>query len=430
MKYAKSWGLYPNIRATQRDCWWLKDIIGEKGPKKYLAIGLGRSYGDVGLLSASQGCLLGMQRCNHLSNFDAKSGTLTAEAGCSIETILNWSVPRGWFLPVVPGTRHVTLGGAIANDIHGKNHHRDGTFGHWVESFTLFHSEKGWLDVAKGSDLFAATIGGLGLTGIIGQVRLRLQKIPAGGWIEQQTECFSDLKEGCEFLNAMDGEFPMSVAWLNLDSKRLGGGVAMGGRFVEIAAGEKEARLARAKLAVPISAPNFLLNKWSIGCFNKLYSATRRTGLSRVDFGSYFFPLDSVLDWNRLYGAQGFLQYQCVVPSEETLAELIKIIRNSEARSFLSVLKKFGSKESLGWLSFPKAGWTLAMDFPMRGEKTLSLMNRLDEVVQADGGRLYPAKDARMSEVFFKKSYPKWSQLEESRDPQITSAFWSRMTES
>ncbi len=427
MKNQESWGRYPKVTTRGRDFWW-PDDVSFSGTEKHLAVGLGRSYGDVGLLAAEHGSLLGMRHCGRLLGFDEKSGILSAETGCSLESVLSWSVPRGWFLPVVPGTRHVTLGGAVANDIHGKNHHRDGTFGCWVEGFSLFRSAEGWLEVEKGDALFAATVGGLGLTGVLGEIRLRLQKIPPGGWIEQETRKFGDLAEGCAHLQEMDAEFPMSVAWLDLGSGKSGQGVAMGGRFAAAPEGKKEVALKPAKLGVPLSAPHFLLNGLSIGAFNRLYGATGRSGRCVVDFPAYFFPLDGLSCWNRLYGKRGFLQYQCVLAEEAALAELVEVIRASGQRPFLTVLKKFGAVESPGWLSFPRPGWTLAMDFPMNGEGTLDLMTRMDAVVRAAGGRLYPAKDARMAADFFKESYPDWTRLEEKRDPAMMSEFWHRMT--
>ncbi|MGE9268488.1 MAG: FAD-binding protein [Verrucomicrobiales bacterium] len=424
MKCYESWGRFPPLSARGSSCWSL-DAVQITGKKDQLALGLGRSYGDSGL-PPEGGTALGMARCDRLRGFDESSGILRAEAGCSLESVLNWAVPRGWFLPVVPGTRFITLGGALANDIHGKNHHADGTFGHWVESFSLLRSEGAWREVRPGDGLFGATIAGLGLTGVLGEISVRLQKIPPGGWIEQESVAFPDLDGACDRLEELDREFPMTVAWLDLASRARAAGVAMGGRFVE---GDERADLAGPRLSVPFSAPESALNKLSISAFNRVYGWTRKTGRARVDFGSYFFPLDGVAHWNRLYGRRGFLQYQCVVAERAALAELVERVLVADQRPFLTVLKKFGTRESPGCLSFPRPGWTLAMDFPMRGAETLELMTRLDEIVRAAGGRLYPAKDARMAGDFFRESYPEWERLEQWRDPAMMSAFWKRVTQ-
>ncbi|MBK1834555.1 FAD-binding oxidoreductase [Roseibacillus ishigakijimensis] len=421
MKGMESWGRYPKLATEKAYCWWLQDVSLQENQ---LPVGLGRSYGDSGL-PREGGTALVMEPCQRLVSFDEATGVLRAEAGISLGSLLQWAVPRGWFLPVVPGTRHVTLGGAVANDIHGKNHHRDGTFGCWVESFSLSRREGGWQEVAPGEDLFEATIGGLGLTGVMGEISLRLQKIPAGGVIEQETSRFSDLIEACDQLEKLDEESPMTVAWLDLGSRDRVSGVAMGGRFVE---SEKEARLRSPKLSVPVTAPEFLLNPLSISAFNRTYDWTRRNGTTRVGYPSYFFPLDGVGHWNRLYGKRGFLQYQFVVKEREALIAVVDAVLQSRQRPFLSVLKKFGDRQSPGWLSFPQQGWTLAMDFPMRGEETLQLLARMDEIVRVAGGRLYAAKDARMEGDFFRESYPDWQRLEKWRDPAIMSAFWQRVS--
>lgn len=429
MSSGKSWGQFPRIKTRVVDLWW-QDEVEEfaKKKKSYLPVGKGRSYGDSALLSEALGPMVSLCRCKDLVSFEADTSLLTVKGGCSLSDILAWSVPRGYFLPVVPGTKYVTVGGAIANDIHGKNHHDAGTFGCWVDRIQLFHSQRGWLVCSreKNRELFEATIGGLGLTGLIGEVTLKMHSLVGEGLVEQESRRFGSLEEGARILEDMDRNFPMTVAWLDMASRKMGQGVAMGGRFVE---GEVQSKKSR-KMKVPIEASNFLLNRPVIRTFNSLYSATRREGVVKQPFNQYFFPLDGVESWNRLYGKRGFLQYQCVIPKDriEVLSHLQKAIASSGQVAFLSVLKKFGDCESPGWLSFPMSGWTLAMDFPMAGSETLALFERMDTLVSEAGGRLYPAKDARMSANFFRQSYPSWERLEQVRDPKITSEFWRRVS--
>ncbi|MGJ8723034.1 MAG: FAD-binding oxidoreductase [Roseibacillus sp.] len=425
MNEGKSWGQFPAVQTQVTDAWWRDEVEDVEG--RYLPVGLGRSYGDSGLLSEKRGTMLSMARCRNFVSFDQDAGVLEVEAGCSLGEILEWSVPRGFFLPVVPGTKHVTVGGAIANDIHGKNHHGAGTFGRWVEGFELYRSGQGWLYCSRerNREFFEASIGGLGLTGVMGRVAIRMKGIEGEGLVQQETVRFGNLLEGAEALEELDEQYPMTVAWVDMASHRMGRGVAMGGRFVsgEITPSD------RRRLRVPCDAPSCLLSRPAIRGFNSLYSMTRRVGSSKLPFTSYFFPLDGVEGWNRLYGRRGFLQYQCVVPmgAIEVLVQLQELISSSGQGAFLSVLKKFGSLESPGWLSFPMPGWTLAMDFPMESEATLSLLGRMDILVREAGGRLYPAKDARMDSMFFQESFPRWAELEKMRDESITSEFWERV---
>ncbi|MDQ8188869.1 FAD-binding oxidoreductase [Roseibacillus persicicus] len=426
MSLGESWGHFPKIETEVRELWWLSEL-SKSGVDPFLPVGLGRSYGDSALLSRAKGSMLSIGRCGRFVSFDATNRILEVEAGCSIDEVLKWCLPMGYFLPVVPGTSHVTLGGAIANDIHGKNHHEQGTFGRSVLGFELWRNgeEPIWCDRKTQAGLFAATIGGLGLTGVIGRVRLSLIPIAGKGLIGQKSIRFGCLLEGAEALESLDREYPMTVAWIDMASAKIGRGVAMGGEFIE---GRCESSNRRS-LSIPICAPNFLLNRLAIRGFNTLYSATRKEGDAELGFRSFFFPLDGVENWGKLYGKRGFLQYQCVVPMNalDALLELQSLVAHSGQGAFLSVLKKFGSLESPGVLSFPFAGWTLAMDFPNEGASTLALFSRLDDVVKDAGGRLYPAKDARMSGEFFRDSYPEWIELEQVRDERITSEFWERV---
>ena len=424
-----SWGNFPKIKARKEERWWIDDLVQwpQSGGEKFLPVGMGRSYGDSATLSHERGKLLGVQRYDRLLSYDENTLELQVEAGCSVEKVLEWSLPRGLFLPVVPGTRHVTMGGALANDIHGKNHHKAGTFGCSVKEFSLLRSGESELKSYFPQDqLFGATVGGLGLTGVVTKMTICLEKIEGNGIVKEETRRFESISEACRLLDEMDSIYPMTVAWIDMGSSRSGSGVAMGGKFV---AGEGE-RLQGPKIGVPCFAPEFALNRLSIGLFNRAYSFSKSEGTRKVSCANYFFPLDGVAHWNRLYGARGFLQYQCVVPLEapDILEQIRLKICDSDERAFLSVLKKFGSLESPGWLSFPQPGWTLAMDFPMRGDSTLKLMRKLDELVAECGGRLYPAKDARMDADFFQKSFPRWKELEDLRDPQIMSEFWRRVT--
>jgi FAD/FMN-containing dehydrogenase len=399
-----------------------------RGP--LLASGCGRSYGDSGL--NADGVLIdatGLDRFIELG----EHGLLRCEAGVTLAEILDLVVPRGWCLPVVPGTRWVTVGGAIANDIHGKNHHRLGTFGAHVTRFELARSsgERLLCSGESNPELFAATIGGLGLTGLILWAELRLQRVPGPG-IDQETIRFEGL-DGFLTIAAEDVHHEYTVAWVDCLSRgrHLGRGVYLRGAHHPLPADWAPLAVGP-RLRVPCDAPSALLNRLTISAFNALnYRRAPRVRSRRaVPFAPFFFPLDAIGDWNRLYGRRGFVQYQCVVPETagaEAIHEILERVGTSREVPGLGVLKRFGAQRSPGLLSFPRPGLTLAVDLAFRGHATLELLEGLDAVVRQAGGAVYPAKDARMSGESFRAFFPAWERFSRHMDPRFSSSFWRRV---
>lgn len=395
-----------------------------------LAFGNGRSYGDTCLNDA--GTLVDMRGMNRILSFDAATGDLRAEAGVLLSELIAHAAPHGFFLPVVPGTRHVTLGGAIANDVHGKNHHRRGTFGCHVRSLTLMRSDGTVHECRPDSErrLFRATIGGMGLTGLILSATIRLMKVGSPD-VQERVRPFSSLEEYFELAAAADADNEYAVAWIDqlAAGRRRGRGILMTANHI---GGEEAFRPApRARLAVPFTPPFSLLNRYSLAAFNRVYHwrKGRVHGPRRTGYGSYFFPLDGVRDWNRLYGPRGLRQHQSVVPEEvarEAVPALLEATHRAGQASFLTVLKRFGSVASPGLLSFPRPGYTLTLDFPNRGAATLGLLAELDRITIDAGGAVNPYKDARMSAAVFAASFPCWRKFEDARDRAFMSDFWRR----
>jgi FAD/FMN-containing dehydrogenase len=398
-----------------------------------LPFGNGRSYGDSCLNIG--GALLQTRALDRFIHFDRDSGVLACEAGVLLADILRLVVPAGWFLPVVPGTCYVTVGGAIANDVHGKNHHRAGSFGRHVRKLELLRSDGMRLSCSptENPDWFAATVAGLGLTGVVTWAELQLRPI-SGPRLDVETIRFASLDEFFALCEESEQRFEYTVAWIDC----LGRGKQLGRGILQRASHPPEqapSGLARErKLAVPFPLPVSLVNGLSLRIFNTLHyhlqSARRR--LTSEYFQSFFFPLDRILYWNRLYGPTGFYQYQCVVPTAgaaAATAELLDTIARSGLGSFLAVLKRFGSLESPGMLSFPREGATLALDFPNKGAAVARLFESLDRIVGAAGGTLYPAKDGRMPGALFRSGYPRWREFSQYIDPACSSSFWRRATE-
>jgi FAD/FMN-containing dehydrogenase len=367
---------------------------------------------------------------DRLLNFDSSSGILTCEAGVSLAEILRVFVPRGWFVPVTPGTKFVTVGGAIANDVHGKNHHVMGTFGRHVLNLELLRSDGTRIrcSPSENPEWYAATIGGMGLTGLITSATLQLIRV-AGRNIDCHKVKFHGLEEFMELSQEFAGT-TYNVAWIDCVSP----GHDVRGIFI---AGNHcqqpmpgTPRGAR-KLAVPFDFPGWVLSRTGVRAFNELYfrKQIKNREHDTVDVEPFFYPLDSILQWNRLYGRHGLLQFQCCVPFSEglkTVSQMLDRIRESGLASFLAVLKVCGDIVSPGMMSFPKPGITLALDFPLRG-RTFELIDRLGQMTAEAGGRLYPAKDARMTPSQFRLFYPNLSTFVRYLDPQISSSFWRRV---
>jgi L-gulonolactone oxidase len=394
-----------------------------------LSFGLGRSYGDVCL--NANGRLIVTDRLDRIVSFDRERGILRAEAGLSLDRLLRVAVPAGWFPPVAPGTKFVTLGGAVANDVHGKNHEVVGTFGAHVTALGLARSD-GQVRTAsptENAELFAATIGGLGLTGVILWVELQLAPIRSA-LIDSETLRLKDLDDFFR-LSEDSTDWSYRVAWIDCLAK----GRAAGRGFYNRGRHAESGGLAvhrPPRLAAPLDAPGWMLNAQTIGLFNTSYLHRPFVlGAKRVHYEPFFFPLDAVANWNRLYGKRGFFQHQSAIPMAtafDALRKVLELTAEFGEGSFLVVLKLFGDKPSPGLISFPLPGATLALDFPNKGQSTRRLLDRMAAVVIAAGGRLYPAKDATMSGEAFRTGYPAWRKLEAARDPAIMSDFWRRVT--
>jgi FAD/FMN-containing dehydrogenase len=398
-----------------------------RGP--VLPYACGRSYGDSCLNDG--GLLLDVRGLDRLIAFDEERGLLHCEAGVTLAEILALVVPRGWFLPVVPGTRWVSVGGAIANDIHGKNHHRAGTFGAHVARLELLRSTGERRLCAPGDPLFQATVGGLGLTGLILSAELRLKRVPGAG-IAMERIRFPGLEAFFD-LAAEDHAFEYTVAWVDClaRGRRLGRGIYMRGDHTSLA-GSVPSPVRPARLTVPAGAPSGLLNRLTLGLLNGTYYRSQLGAHHRgtVPYAPFFFPLDSIGEWGRVYGPGGFVQYQCVVPDGPAggpIRTIFERIARSDEPASLAVLKRFGGVRSPGMLSFPRAGITLAVDFAVRGPATLALLDDLDAVVREAGGAVYPAKDARMSPESFRAFFPELERFTAHRDPKFSSSFWRRV---
>ena len=429
----ESWGRYPSYGANVIPLHWQSDFsaIAPSLLNGALPVGMGRSYGDACLLK--DGNLLVTTGMNRLIEFDPESGLLTAEAGITLAQILDFAVPRGFFLPVSPGTKYVTIGGAIANDIHGKNHHMAGTFGRHVMQFELMRSDgsRRLCSPTENSDWYAATIGGLGITGLITWATLRLKPI-VSRLIEYEGIQFHGIDEFLA-LTEQSKDIEYTVSWVDVTStgKNFARGIFMQGDH-----SQKRDTLTpspKPKLVFPFDAPGFALNRLSVSLFNTAYFHKQfsKRSVSIEDYEPFFFPLDKVLHWNRMYGRRGLLQFQYVIPwehaKEGTVAILHEVAKSGLA-SFLAVLKAFGDVPSPGMMSFPKPGITLALDFPIKPDKTFPVVHRLAEMVLEFGGWLYPAKDAAMTARQFQAFYPQWQQFSRYRDPLLTSSFWERVT--
>ena len=417
------WGRYPVVQC---------DLVAPGSPEEVtrglrvhdsaaIARGNGRSYGDSSL---SPECTVLTTRLDRFLAFDNVAGTLTCEAGALLSDVIDTFVPRGWFPPVTPGTKFVTIGGMIASDVHGKNHHIAGSFCDYVTSLDLAVGGGEILrcSSSENPDLFHATCGGMGLTGIIVRATFRLKRISTSR-IAQTVVRASNLEAVMDtFERYKDSTY--SVAWIDCFASRatLGRSVVFAGEhatpdhLTEAERRQSFARKNRSAKRVPVDMPAFLLNKASIQVFNTVYYRLQRPGQFIVDLESYFYPLDAIHEWNRMYGREGFVQYQCVLPlraSRSGLTELLIQITDAGLGSFLAVLKRLG-KESLGYLSFPMEGYTLALDFPAKSQ-TFELLARLDDIVTAHGGRVYLTKDARTSAPVVAAGYPRLATFRDVR---------------
>lgn len=407
------WGRYPRAECELVEPTSDSGFAQALSQGAVIARGMGRSYGD----SALGTTVLSTRYWNHLQAFDEATGILRCAAGATLDDLVRTYAPRGWFLPVTPGTRFVTVGGAIASDVHGKNHHLVGTFAqHVIElDILLGDGQRVTVSRTKHPDLFHATCGGMGLTGIVLAAAVQLTRIPSCDIV--QTALRLPHLEAA--LAAFDeyAESTYTVAWIDSTAR----GMKLGRSILYV--GEHDpagscALPARTRITVPMEAPNWLASGPFMRTFNWLYymraHTTART--RRMPLTEYFYPLDSVLHWNRLYGSKGLVQYQFVLPLSSAargLREILQVIGDSGLGSCLAVLKRFGPSNA-NLLSFPMEGYTLAVDF-MAGDPQLDLLEQLDSMVLDYGGRLYLAKDARMTRKTFQATYPRWSEFEDVR---------------
>ena len=403
---------------------------GAAAPDSLLGYGNGRSYGDSCL--NAPGTLVDMRSMNRILSFDPHTGVLEAEAGTLLCDIIAHAAPFGYFPPVVPGTQFVTLGGAIANDVHGKNHHRRGTFGRHVEALTLLRSDGTEYRCAPDQNalFYEATIGGLGLTGLILTASIRLMRIDSLD-VEERVTPFGGLAEFFDHAAAADAENEYVVAWIDqlASGKRAGRGLLMAGNHARH--GSRSADTSSARFGVSFQPPVSLLGTPFLKLFNFAYRNRKAVARAAraVPYRGFFFPLDGVRDWNRLYGPSGLYQHQSVVPEAQArtaIAALLECTHRAGQGSFLTVLKRFGAGRSPGIMSFPRAGFTLTLDFPNKGASTLALLAELDRITIDAGGAVNPYKDARMSAETFAASFPDWRLVEAVRDPAFASDFWRR----
>ncbi|MEQ1609826.1 MAG: FAD-binding oxidoreductase [Hyphomonadaceae bacterium] len=395
-----------------------------------LAVGLGRSYGDSNL--NPHGRVIDMTALDRLIAFDADAGIMRAEAGVSLSQALQVLVPRGWFLPTTPGTRFVTLAGAVANDVHGKNHHSAGTFGGSVTRLKLHRTNGSVHELAPGDPLFHATIGGLGLTGVIEWVEFQAVRIPSA-YVDAQDTPFEHVSDYFDLMAEKKDQYEHTMAWVDCmaGDTKLGRGILTCGNWA--AHRGLTPHREHPKRRVPVDAPGFLLGRLTMRTFNSIRHnlKTMRTGPYLEHYEQFLYPLDSIAHWNRLYGSEGFYQYQCALPPETArvgVMQLLDAIIVSGRGSPLAVLKDFGANPPVGLLSFPREGTTLAVDIRNQGEETLDLMAKLDDIVAAAQGRLYPAKDGRVPPELFQAGFPKWQEFRAHVDPGLSSAFWRRVS--
>lgn len=405
------WGGYPIRKAKVVYPKNTQEILAEINKGTLIARGNGRAYGDS---SINEKTTINMRYFNHILSFDEKYGVLEVEAGLLLKDVIDTFLPRGWFPYVTPGSKFVTIGGLIAADVHGKNHHKEGSFRNFVEWFDLINSKGEIIRCSKNenSDLFEWTIGGMGLTGIIIRAAIKLRPVETC-WIKQKTLVAKNIDQTFEIFEKNKNS-TYSVGWINSTKNKTNIGqslVILGEHaLIKDLNGKHNSnplkQTSKKKKNIPFYFPNWFLNKIFINLFNYIYYLIGKNSLKEkiVYWDDYFYPLDNILGWNKIYGRKGFVQYQCVIPlekSKEGLIELLKEIDKSKIRSFLSVIKRFGKQESN--FSFPMEGYTIALDFPVNKE-TLSLLDKLDKITLKYGGRFYLAKDSRMKKEVFKKS--------------------------
>jgi FAD/FMN-containing dehydrogenase len=411
-KSISNWGNYPVIQANEYSFSVLNELKKNlQNAEVGIARGMGRCYGDASLADSVFSTL----KLNHILGFNPSTGIIEVESGITLDSILDFIVPQAWFLPVTPGTKYITVGGAVASDVHGKNHHAEGCFRHHVLEMDVMVEDGTLLTCSPTlhADLFDATCGGMGLTGVITRVKFQLKKIETA-YIKQKMIKAKNLNEIIELLDTYS-TYTYSVAWIDClkSGDGFGRSILMLGEHAKVE--DLPERLQKSPLQLPkkklinlpFFLPSFLLNRLSVSIFNFLYyhKMLKREINNVVAYEPFFYPLDAIQNWNRGYGKKGFVQYQFVLPleSREGLVKILKKIASNGHASFLAVLKIFGDDESL--ISFPMKGYTLALDLPVR-KNLFPFLDELDALVLEYKGRIYLSKDARMKSNVFFESYP------------------------
>ena len=404
------WGRFPRVDGDELRSESLESITGGAT----LSRGLGRSYGDSSLPARPGAQVANTTAADRILFFDPASGSLRVEAGFSLFELVRHFLPRGWFTPVTPGTQFVTVGGMVASDVHGKNHHVEGCFGEHVEALRMRLADGRILDVTEENepDLFRATLGGMGLTGHILEVQFRLKRVPTP-WIYGESEQVGDFDTLVERLREASREWPYTVSWADSVRKsgQLGRGLLMKGRWAEPHEAPVHPPEIRRSIAVPFDLPRWVLAPWSMQLFNYLlfhrHGADVKRGIEHPQ--DFFYPLDMIRHWNRIYGPEGFVQYQCVLPVDRdpgVARRFFEILTRAEVGSFLTVIKDCG-KEGKGTLSFPQPGISIACDIPMRGASTRRLVDALNEVVVSVEGRIYLTKDSLTRREHYERMEPR-----------------------
>ncbi len=430
------WAQYPKINAKIVSPNSINELTKAISMNNAIARGNGRSYGDSSISEQNTIC---MKNFNKIIDFDMQTGLLTVESGVLLSQIIDKYLTEGWFPKVSPGSKFVTVGGMVACDVHGKNHHKDGSFGNYIEWLDIITSEGEIKRCSKknNSELFNWTIGGMGLTGTIIRVAFYLHPVRTS-WIKQKTIPAKNIEHAFEiFEKTLDTTY--SVAWIDCLSSgnNLGRSLIMLGEHAEISdlkSDMKKKPLAlknKFKIRVPFNFPSFILNSITIKIFNFFYylMGKKKEGYKIVDYDTFFYPLDYIEDWNKIYGQKGFAQFQCVIPLKNSLVgirELLETISRSKSNSFLTVLKRFGKQDN--YLSFPVEGYTLSLDFPIT-KNNLDLMNQLDEITIKHKGQFYLAKDSRLNKDTFKRSDTKFEKYSKFRSPKMKKTFSSSQSE-
>jgi FAD/FMN-containing dehydrogenase len=402
----------------------VQQLVADAPQSSLTPRGYGRSYGDASL--NREGAVLLSERLNHMMSFDEATCVLRCQSGVTLAEIIEHLLPRGYFFPVTPGTKSISIGGAIAADVHGKNHHSSGAMSAWVDRFSLLTGTNEILDCSRDQnpEVFWATIGGMGLTGVILEAELRLKRVETA-FMDADYEQISNIDTLLERMAETDEDYDYAVAWVDslASGTSLGRSVLMQANHAPLASlqdGQRDSphlEKRRRRPGIPFTLPNLTLNPLSMKAFNAAFYAVHPTSSKTIGCDRFFYPLDSVAHWNRAYGRRGVIQYQCVIPKEHDRSGIIAVLEaltKLEVGSFLTVLKTLGPA-SKGLLSFPLAGQTLALDVPYTGPRVFEALRSLDEIVLAHGGRVYLAKDACMKRESFERMYPNLAEFKKIR---------------